>query len=328
MLDWTVVGGTTYCCGGTLGSLVQDTSGTTYILSNNHVLARANSASIGENIIQRGYPDSGCAGAGTISIAKLSQFVPILFSGASNTVDAAIAETFSGQVDPAGFILGIGPVSPATVDPALNMSVLKAGRGTGLSLGQVINAIGVTVWVRIQPCGQASKNAKFVNQFSISPGFANAGDSGALVVQPGTAGSRPNPVGIVMAGSQTSITANPISAVLQALNVTFVGSTPTAAELANAASRPVDPRITSALRVKDRYDGFLLSLPEVVGHGVGYSLTGSGKVVIRLFVKQATEALRRAAPTSLEGVPVEVEETGEFRTITDCASSPAAGRTK
>ncbi len=35
-----------YCCSGTLGSLVQDTSGVKYILSNNHVLGLAGRATL------------------------------------------------------------------------------------------------------------------------------------------------------------------------------------------------------------------------------------------------------------------------------------------
>jgi len=75
------IGSTTYCCTGTLGSLVQDASGNTYILSNNHVLARSNAAQIGEQIMQRGYTDTvpKCSTTGTIIVAKLSTFVPLIF---------------------------------------------------------------------------------------------------------------------------------------------------------------------------------------------------------------------------------------------------------
>src|SRR5512144_679084 len=43
-----------FCYGGTLGALVEDRGGAQYILSNNHVLARTNLASPGEDIIQPG----------------------------------------------------------------------------------------------------------------------------------------------------------------------------------------------------------------------------------------------------------------------------------
>ena len=46
------------CCGGTLGSLVKDSSGNQYILSNNHVLAHSDQAKPGEMVIQPGLIDN------------------------------------------------------------------------------------------------------------------------------------------------------------------------------------------------------------------------------------------------------------------------------
>ena len=48
-----------FCCSGTLGSLVSK-GGTQYILSNNHVLARVDQATVGEDISQPGLIDNGC----------------------------------------------------------------------------------------------------------------------------------------------------------------------------------------------------------------------------------------------------------------------------
>ena len=44
------------CCSGTLGALIQDNSGKQYLLSNNHVLARSDHATVGDAIVQPG-PD-------------------------------------------------------------------------------------------------------------------------------------------------------------------------------------------------------------------------------------------------------------------------------
>ncbi|MEI9969262.1 MAG: hypothetical protein WDM87_11810 [Terracidiphilus sp.] len=55
--DTVVQGGKTYiedCCGGTLGALIQNSGGTQYLLSCNHVLARSDQASVGETIVQPG----------------------------------------------------------------------------------------------------------------------------------------------------------------------------------------------------------------------------------------------------------------------------------
>lgn len=64
----------TMCCGGTLGALVSR-GGNQYILGNSHVLARDDSASIGESVIQPGLIDSSCSAATATVVANLSQFV-------------------------------------------------------------------------------------------------------------------------------------------------------------------------------------------------------------------------------------------------------------
>lgn len=65
---------------GTLGCLVQK-NGTIYILSNNHVLANSNEASEGDPILQPGPHDSG--NHPEDSIARLSEFVPIVFENSN-----------------------------------------------------------------------------------------------------------------------------------------------------------------------------------------------------------------------------------------------------
>src|SRR6266568_3649015 len=72
--DSSTSGRTITCCGGTLGSLVSR-GGNQYILSVNHVLARTDLATTGENIIQPGLIDANCSAAGTITVGHLSQFV-------------------------------------------------------------------------------------------------------------------------------------------------------------------------------------------------------------------------------------------------------------
>ena len=48
------------CCGGTLGALVRDQTGSQYILSNNHVLAESDQASVGDTIVQPALIDRNC----------------------------------------------------------------------------------------------------------------------------------------------------------------------------------------------------------------------------------------------------------------------------
>ena len=305
------------CTTGTLGALVKDAAGNTYILSNNHVLARTNQGHAGEQIIQRGFGDTipACSTNGTVVVAQLSTFVPLDFTGKANTVDAAIAQTFPNQVNTNGSILGIGAVSTATAAPSVGLSVMKAGRTTGLTSGE-IEAVGMTLQVPYKPCGQAAGVAKFVNLFVVGPGsFWAVGDSGSLIVKKVPTGP-PNPVGLSFAtDTKRGLTyASPINTVLTALNVSFVGNAPTDLELKNAEPIPVDHGMEAALQVKARHDDFLLSLPAVVGHAVGFSRSGTGTVVIRVYVTKQTPVLLRRVPASLEGVPIEVEEVGEIRT--------------
>jgi len=56
----------------------------------------------------------------------------------------------------------------------------------------------------------------------------------------------------------------------------------------------------------------LMTLPGVVGTGLGEC---SGKPCIKVFVAKKTPDLVKQIPSSLEGHPVEVQETGEFRAL-------------
>ena len=77
---------------GTLGVVV-DRAGEKLILSNNHVLANENNASVGDPIYQPGPADGGDAND---KVATLADFIPIDFNG-TNLVDAALAR-FDGDV--------------------------------------------------------------------------------------------------------------------------------------------------------------------------------------------------------------------------------------
>jgi hypothetical protein len=96
--------------------------------------------------------------------------------------------------------------------------VKKTGRTTGYQTGN-ISGINGTVTVNYGP----GKSAKFVGQIIInSSTFSAAGDSGSLICD----ASSNAPVGLLFAGSPNSTIANPIGAVLNALNVNIVNATP------------------------------------------------------------------------------------------------------
>ena len=123
------------CCGGTLGALIQNSSNTQYILSCNHVLARSDQASMGEQIIQPGLIDDDCeptngTPAGTETpVGVLTAWLPL--SSSSTNADAAIAAVNSNVVTPTGAIMelgtpGAGGVLAAAPPGSLPSSLLRA----------------------------------------------------------------------------------------------------------------------------------------------------------------------------------------------------------
>jgi hypothetical protein len=205
------------CCGGTLGSLIQDGSGRHYLLSSNHVLARSDHASVGESIVQPGLIDNNCTpngeGAGTTPVGSLTNWLPL--SSAATNADAAIAQVDSGAVNSAGSILELGgkqadgtlAAAPPGISStggkgetaALDLVVAKSGRTTGLTCGG-ISALNLDVTVDYYlDCAETKPylTKTYSNQLAISGNqFSDAGDSGSLVVDAANA----EPVGLYFAG--------------------------------------------------------------------------------------------------------------------------------
>ena len=216
------------CSAGTIGARV--VSGTTvYALSNNHVYALENTASIGSQVLQPGLYDTQCVLRSNNILGALANFVQIKFNNtacdpetnrsACNTVDAAIAVSSTGalgQGTPSG---GYGvPNSKTYGTPTIGLAVQKYGRTTSLTKG-TITGINATVTVSYG----TGKNAIFIDQIVISSGkpFSKAGDSGSLIV---TNDSHANPVGLLFAGGGGTTIANEIDSVLGSLGVTIDGT--------------------------------------------------------------------------------------------------------
>jgi len=205
------------CCGGTLGSLIEDTNGRQYLLSNNHVLARSDQASIGDSIVQPGLIDNNCTpygdGPGTSPVASLTGWLPL--SSSATNADAAIAQVAAGAVDPSGSILEFGTRQPdGTLSAAppgvsstggkgengtLGLTVAKSGRTTGLTCAS-ISALNLDVNVDYYTdCAETRPylTKTYTNQLAITGNqFSDAGDSGSLVVDTANA----EPVGLFFAG--------------------------------------------------------------------------------------------------------------------------------
>lgn len=210
---------------GTLGCLVKDKNDSSklYILSNNHVIARQNSASSGEGIVQPGPLDGGVPPA----IAEYEQRSDRVHTDSTsmNAVDAALGKVIdrnlvSPEISEIGRIKGITRATE-------KRWVIKNGRTTGFSRGYIEDA-NTTLKI-----GFASGIALFTDQILIrgvpslsvlsapSAGFITpfsaAGDSGSVILDEATGYA----VGLLFAGSDRyNITyANKIENVLRQLNV-------------------------------------------------------------------------------------------------------------
>lgn len=206
---------------GTIGCRVTD-GNVVFALSNNHVYANSNSASIDDdnNVLQPGVFDGGIDPDDAIGI--LLDFEPIKFDGSDNTIDAAIALSSTTELGNATPSDGYGTPKSTTMAATIGLKVKKYGRTTGQTSGRV-EALNATVEVNYGAAG----TALFVNQIIVSPGdFSAGGDSGALVVADGKgrnkAGDR-KPVGLLFAGSFFYTICNPIDAVLVRFDVTVDG---------------------------------------------------------------------------------------------------------
>jgi CARDB len=216
---------------GTLGARVVDATGNVYILSNNHVLANGNSASVGDATLQPGAFDGGTAAD---QIGTLAAFRPIVFSTtASNTMDAAIAQVNGSDVGfgtpaddgygvPSSVIFGDANGDGFFDDrnALLGVAVQKYGRTTKLTTGTItgVNAtLSICYEVLFIFC---TKSARFVDQIIIEPGgFSGGGDSGSLIVTSDTK----SPLALLFAGSSTQTIANRLDLVLSYFGVSIDG---------------------------------------------------------------------------------------------------------
>lgn len=232
---------------GTLGAFVKDkTTGQTLILSNNHVMANSNNASVGDSILQPGPADGGRnpqdriaalerwipiqfqggggGGNGDCFLARSAsgvlnflakivgsqhRVVPIKISAQANEVDAAVAKPTDNSVI-TGDIIDIGVIT-GTKPATINLPVRKSGRTTATTNG-TITMLNATVDVGYG----GSLVATFENQI-VAGAMSSPGDSGSLVVD----GSAPLAVGLLFAGSSSTTVINPIDRVLDLLNVQF-----------------------------------------------------------------------------------------------------------
>lgn len=217
-----------YCCGGTLGALIQ-VGGQKRILSNYHVFeadivngGNGTVAKTGDPIIQPGLIDVNCNAASAQEVATL--VVTSALPG--NNVDCSSANIIGGMVDESGDILEVGVISSATVAASVNQRVKKSGRTTGLTRAKV-SGLNATISVQYENecAGGVAFTRTFTGQIVITnrgSKFLGGGDSGSLMVE--DVDNNPRAVGLLYAGSSSTAIANPIDDVLDFFNASMVGN--------------------------------------------------------------------------------------------------------
>lgn len=323
----------TFCCSGTLGSLVTK-NGADYILSNNHVLADSGSGVPGDQISQPGLVDVGCNANSAQIVANLSQAAPL---GGGSNVDAAIAQTISGMVDTSGAILDVG-VPAHTAAPidnsAIGRGVAKSGRTTGLTCA-TIGSINTSVRVQYQlGCGKGKKfTVTYTNQVLVSGNsFSAGGDSGSLIVT----SDKAQPIALLFAGSSTTSIGNRISDVTSTLGVSLVGGGTHSVTCPTAAPTPAQGKIAPgefvrASVAKDQHAARLMADPAILGVGVGASEQDPAQAVVVIYLEQGRA--HGPIPAELDGVPTQVVRTDVFRAYgwneperTACSIAPARAK--
>jgi hypothetical protein len=216
-----------YCCGGTLGSLI-NVGSQKRILSNYHVFesdivsgGNGRVATTGDYIIQPGLIDVSCNAANAQNVATLVKTSSL----PGSNVDCSSATIITGMVNTTGAILEVGTISATTIAASVGQAVKKSGRTTGLTRSAV-SGLNATISVQYENecAGGIAFTKTFTGQILVTntrSKFLAGGDSGSLMVQDVT--TNPKAVGLLFAGSTSIAVANPINSVLSFLGATMVG---------------------------------------------------------------------------------------------------------
>ena len=181
---------------GTLGYFVKDADGLWYVLSCQHVLGSEPDMPI----IQPGGLDNGSHPHD--EVARVSRAIN------NDSIDAAIARIHSNAISTMN-----GLPSPIGIGEATeHMSIAKSGRTTKVTQGEVIDES-----FNFRMDGKRYHDQIAIKSKTGTP-FAYPGDSGSLIMDEKTNQA----VGLIFAGNASVAVANPITAVLDALEVMLV----------------------------------------------------------------------------------------------------------
>jgi len=195
---------------GTLGAIVIDSDDDSTVcgLSNNHVFADENRAQDDAIAVQPGTLDSTAAGG---KVGTLHRYEPLKFDNKRNWMDAGLAKITSAA-DPT--IYGIGIPAGSAV-PALNATVRKSGRTSGLTEG-IVRAVRFDVFNVEYDQGMVRVDDCIVIE-GTSGSFSRAGDSGSVIID-----AKGKVVALLFAGSDQVTYAIPIRRVLKRLRAKLV----------------------------------------------------------------------------------------------------------
>lgn len=195
---------------GTLGAVVQKGQ-TLHLLSNSHVLAKSGAANIGDAIIYPGDADDGAMPEDLV--AKLSGVKKFTTGGDFvNRVDCAIAKPTPQRLpNVVSEIRGL-TFPRGTIKPVRGMKVVKVGRTTGKTRGEVRD-VHFRFVLDYDEVGEVG----FIDQV-LCTRYTKPGDSGSLVLDQATGRA----VGLHFAGANGGSVFNPIGDVLTALGVKLV----------------------------------------------------------------------------------------------------------
>jgi len=324
------------CCSGTLGALVEDSNKRKYLLSNNHVLAKSDHASVGDTIVQPGLIDNNCTplgdGGSLQPVAQLTGWLPR--SSRQTNADAALAQIASHSVDLSGSILELGgrqtdgtlAAAPPGISSTggrgeaatLELKVAKSGRTTGLTCGGV-SAIDLDVTVDYYlDCAETRSylTKTFTHQLGLSGNqFSDAGDSGALIVDAANA----EPVGLYFAGGVdlagvSQGVANPAPDLLAELGAqlggsyTFAGTTDHAVSCLSYGDNTIssaqnhalsDAESARAQQALTQARMLVNSTAGILGVATGKSIDRPGEAAVILYTDESRTA---SLPATVDGV--------------------------
>jgi hypothetical protein len=281
--------------------------------------------------VQPALVDLNCNPQSGRTVGSLRYVVPI--QSKQTNVDAALAAA-TPAVDGTGAILQLGPSINGVLTPAapaagagealtagvLNqLQVVKSGRTTGLTCSTV-NTVNLSVQVDYYyDCAETQPyyTKTYVNQIGMpGAGFADSGDSGALVMDAANA----QPVGLFFASGVDDSNhgfsvANPIQDVLNELaqkadgqELQIAGGAPHPITCSNydehttPAMRSVSPLQMAAARTAAESSAPLLQRPDnaILGTATGKSLDSPGEAAVIVYVDRNKPGV--TVPKVLNGV--------------------------